>query len=155
MLNNDTVKGADLGLRACPNVNPLGVKFLRKLPMQLCAYPVISVSATDYLSGTTYNGSGVSSIVIKNDAGTVVASGTSSASYTLKASDEGVHTWTVVATDGVGWQSSGTVSIKFDITAPGIDGTETTLVHNGEIYSGYCEDNIIDQTIDDKKWHII
>lgn len=114
--------------------------------------PVISVSATDYLSGTSYNGSGLSSIVIKNDAGTVVASGTSSASYTLKASDEGVHTWTVVATDGVGWQSSGTVSTKFDITAPGIDGTETTLVHNGETYSGYCEDNIIDQSIDDKKW---
>ena len=114
--------------------------------------PVISVSATDYLSGTSYNGSGLSSIVIKNDAGTVVASGTSSASYTLKASDEGVHTWTVVATDGVGWQSSGTVSTKFDITAPGIDGRETTLVHNGETYSGYCEDNIIDQSIDDKKW---
>lgn len=114
--------------------------------------PVISVSATDYLSGTTYNGSGVSSIVIKNAAGTVVASGTTSASYTLKASDEGVHTWTVVATDGVGWQSSGSVSTKYDITAPGIDGTETTLVHNGVTYSGYCEDNIIDQSIDDKKW---
>ena len=114
--------------------------------------PVISVSATDYLSGTTYNGSGLSSIVIKNDAGIVVASGTSSASYTLKASDEGVHTWTVVATDAVGWQSTGSVSTKFDITAPGIDGTETTLVHNGETYSGYCEDNIIDQSIDDKKW---
>lgn len=114
--------------------------------------PVISVSATDFLSGTTYNGSGVSSIIIKNDKGNVVASGTTSASYTLKACDEGVHTWTVVATDGVGWTSSGTVSTKFDITAPGIDGTEITLVHNGEVYSGYCEDNIIDQTIDDKAW---
>ena len=114
--------------------------------------PVISVSATDYLSGTTYNGSGVSSIVIKNDAGVVVANGTSSASYTLKASDEGAHTWTVVATDGVGWTSSGSVSTKYDITAPGIDGTEVTLVHNGEVLSGYCEDNIIDQHIDDKAW---
>ena len=109
-------------------------------------------SATDYLSGTTYNGSGVSSIVVKNDAGVVVASGTSSASYTLKASDEGAHTWTVVATDGVGWTSSGSVSTKYDITAPGIDGTEVTLVHNGEVLSGYCEDNIIDQHIDDKAW---
>ncbi len=27
------------GLRACPNVNALGVKFWHKLPMQLCAYP--------------------------------------------------------------------------------------------------------------------
>ena len=114
--------------------------------------PVISVSATDYLSGTTYNGSGVSSIVIKNDAGVVVANGTSSASYTLKASDEGAHTWTVVATDGVGWTSSGSVSTKYDITAPGIDGTEVTLVHNGEVLSGYCEDNIIDQHIDDMAW---
>jgi len=47
------------------------------------------------------------------------------------------------------------VKLKSVVTAPGIDGTETTLVHNGETYSGYCEDNIIDQTIDDKKWHII
>ena len=29
------------GLRACPNVNALGVKFWRKLQMQLYAYPVI------------------------------------------------------------------------------------------------------------------
>ena len=29
-----------MGLRACPNVNALGVKFWRKLQMQLCAYPV-------------------------------------------------------------------------------------------------------------------
>ncbi len=28
------------GLRACPNVSALGVKFWRKLLKQLCAYPV-------------------------------------------------------------------------------------------------------------------
>ena len=28
------------GLRRCPNVNALSVRFLRKLLMQLCAYPV-------------------------------------------------------------------------------------------------------------------
>lgn len=114
--------------------------------------PIISVSATDYLSGTTYNGSGLKSLVIKNDSGTVVARGTTSVSYTLKASDEGIHTWTIVATDNVGYTTTNTVTTKYDITVPGIDGTETTLVHNGETYSGYCEDNIIDQTIDDKAW---
>ena len=57
-----------------------------------------------------------------------------------------------MATDGVGWTSLGSVSTKYDITAPGIDGTEVTLVHNGEVLSGYCEDNIIDQHIDDKAW---
>ena len=113
--------------------------------------PIVSVSATDYLTGTTYTGSGLSSIVVKNDAGTIVASGTSSVSYTLKASDEGIHTWTVIATDNVGYSTTKTVTTKYDITAPGIDGTEITLVHNGVTYSGYCEDNIIDQNIDDKR----
>ncbi len=113
--------------------------------------PVVSVSATDYLTGTTYTGSGLSSIVVKNDAGTTVASGISSVSYTLKASDEGIHIWTVIATDNVGYSTTKTVTTKYDITAPGIDGTEITLVHNGVIYSGYCEDNIIDQNIDDKR----
>ena len=113
--------------------------------------PVISVSATDYLSGTTYNASGVASIVIKNSSGTVVASGTASTSYTLTSSDEGVRTWTVVAKDNVGWETSTTVTTKFDKTAPGIDGTESICVKpDGTTVSGYCEDNIIKQHIDDK-----
>lgn len=37
--------------------------------------PVISVTASDYLSGTTYNGSGLKNLVIKNSSGTKVASG--------------------------------------------------------------------------------
>ena len=111
--------------------------------------PQIRVSATDYLSDTSYNGSGVKSIVIKDDAGNVVGNGTTNASYTLAAKYEGIHTWTIVATDNVGHTSSTTVTTKFDITKPGIDGTESAFVHNGTLISGYLEDNIIDQSIDD------
>ena len=114
--------------------------------------PVISVSATDYLSGTSYNGSGVDSIVITNDAGITVASGVAGASYTLQAKDEGIHTWKITATDKVGHSTSSTVTTKYDITSPGIDGTETTIVYNGSLLSGYIQDNIIDQNIDDKSW---
>ena len=83
------------------------------------------ISATGVVTGTyseTAEGVFYYKLVLKDVAGVVVASGTSSASYTLKASDEGAHTWTVVATDGVGWTSSGSVSTKYDITAPGIEG---------------------------------
>lgn len=114
--------------------------------------PVISVSATDYLRGTSYNGSGVDSIVIINDAGTAVASGVAGASYTLQAKDEGIHSWTITATDNVGHSTTATVTTKYDITSPGIDGTETTIVYNGTLLSGYVQDNIIDQSIDDKSW---
>lgn len=114
--------------------------------------PVISVTATDYLSGTTYNGSGVIGVVIANEEGVVKASGTNSATYTLKASDEGIHTWTIIATDGVGWQTMTTVTTKYDKTAPGMDGTEVVYVKpDGTTVSGYCQDNIINQHIDDAK----
>lgn len=114
--------------------------------------PVISVTATDYLSGTTYNGSGVIGVVIANEEGVVKASGTNSATYTLKASDEGIHTWTIIATDGVGWQTMTTVTTKYDKTAPGMDGTEVVYVKpDGTTVSGYCQDNIISQHIDDAK----
>lgn len=44
------------------------------------------------------------------------------------------------------------VTTMYDITSPGIDGTETTIVYNGSLLSGYIQDNIIDQSIDDKSW---
>lgn len=111
--------------------------------------PRINVSATDYLAGTTYTGSGVKSVVIKDDAGTIVSSGTSSASYTLAARYEGIHTWTIIATDNVNHTSSATITTKYDCTAPGMDGTEVTYVSDGVAYSGYCQDNIISQHVDD------
>lgn len=114
--------------------------------------PVISVTATDYLSGTTYSGSGVVGVVIANEEGVVKASGTNSATYMLKASDEGIHTWTIIATDGVGWQTMTTVTTKYDKTAPGMNGTEIVYVKpDGTTVSGYCQDNIISQHIDDAK----
>lgn len=112
--------------------------------------PVISFSASDYLSGTTYNGSGLASVVIKDDSGNVVARGTSSAYYRLAAKYEGIHTWYIIATDNVGHTSSAQVSTKYDITVPGLDGTEVTDVINGVTVSGYCQDNIINQHIDDE-----
>ena len=113
--------------------------------------PIISVSATDYLYGTGYTGSGLQSIVIQDDAGRCVASGIDSTSYTLSASYEGIHTWKITATDNVGHTSSRSVTTKYDCTAPGIDGTEITYVTpDGETVSGYCQDNIINQHMDDE-----
>ena len=117
--------------------------------------PQINVSATDYLSGTSYSGSGVASVVIKDSAGVVVGRGTTSASYTLESKYEGTYTWTIVATDNVGHTSSKTVTTRYDITKPGIDGTETSIVHNGTLISGYLPDNIIDQSIDDKPYRSV
>lgn len=113
--------------------------------------PVISVSGTDYLVGTTYTGSGLRSIVIKDDSGNVVASGVTSTSYTLAARYEGIHTWYITATDNVGHTSSRSITTKYDCTKPGIDGTEITYVRpDGVTVSGYCQDNIINQHMDDE-----
>lgn len=112
--------------------------------------PSINVSATDYLEGTAYTGSGLLSIEIKDDAGNIVASGTSSASYTLLAKYEGIHTWYIAVTDNVGHTNSAEISTKYDITKPGMDGTEITYVENGITITGYCQDNVIKQSIDDK-----
>ena len=113
--------------------------------------PVISITTSDYLLGTAYTGSGVKTVVIKDDAGVTVASGSTSASYTLQAKYEGIHTWYVTITDGVGHTSTGSVTTKYDITKPGIDGTEITFVTpDGQTVSGYCQDNIISQHIDDE-----
>ncbi len=113
--------------------------------------PVISVSGTDYLFGTTYTGSGLRSIVIRDDSGNTVASGVASTSYTLAARYEGIHTWYITATDNVGHTSSRSVTTKYDCTKPGIDGTEITYVTpDGITVSGYCQDNIINQHMDDE-----
>ncbi len=112
--------------------------------------PVISVSATDYLTGTTYTGSNLASVVIKDYAGNVVSSGTNSASFTVTSKYEGVYTWTIVATDNVGHTRSSQVTTKYDITKPVVEGTETTYVTpDGLTVSGYCQDNIISQYMDD------
>ena len=112
--------------------------------------PVISVTATDYLAGTLYEGAGLESIVINNDEGQPVATGTNRALYTLSARDEGEHIFSIVAIDKVGHTTTETVLTRYDITPPGIDGTEVTYVKpDGTTVSGYCQDNIIDQHIDD------
>ena len=82
-----------------------------------------------------------------------MASGIWNTSYTLEPRYEGIHTWTIVATDNVGHTSSASVTTKYDITKPGIDGTEITYVlPDGTYVSGYCQDNIINQHIDDETW---
>lgn len=48
------------------------------------------------------------------------------------------------------YTSSTSVTTKYDITAPGVDGTEVTKVINGITVSGYCQDNIISQHTDDE-----
>ena len=112
--------------------------------------PVINVTATDYLSGTTYTGSGLKTLIIYDDAGNVVASGTSSAIYTLEPKYEGIHTWKIIATDNVGRSAYTEISTKYDITKPYIEGTEIEYVTpDGITVSGYCQDNIVNQHMDD------
>lgn len=107
------------------------------------AAPTISPEVSDALSG-------VASVVIKDDSGNVVATGASDTTYTLRSSDEGIHTWKIVVTDMVGLSESTSVTTKYDITPPGMDGTEGTYVNQGTVVSGYCKDNIIQQQVDDK-----
>lgn len=91
------------------------------------------------------------SVVIEYDAGVEVASGVTGASYTLEAKYEGVHTWHITAMDKVGHKSTKIITTKYDITGPGIEGTETTFVTpDGTTVSGYCQNNIISQHIDDE-----
>ena len=115
--------------------------------------PNISVRATDYLYGTSTVGSGVVSLTIYDDNGNPVRSGGSTVSYTLENRYEGEHTWRIEARDGVGHVTTRYVTTRYDITAPNIEGTETTYVTDtGETISGYCQDNIIDQHIDDEPY---
>ena len=85
-----------------------------------------------------------------DDTGNVVASGIDRVAYTLENQYEGIHSWTVVATDMVDHSSQVSITTKYDMTKPGIDGTEITVVEDGVKYSGYCQDNIIAQHIDDE-----
>lgn len=117
--------------------------------------PVISVSGTDYLSGTSYVGSGVKSVVIKDDTGAIVGQGAKTATYTLKEKNEGTHIWTILITDNVGHITTASVTTRYDITKPGIDGTEITFVYKGSLISGYLQDNLIDQNIDDKPYRSV
>lgn len=118
--------------------------------------PVINVRATDYLYGTTYIGSDLAGIEIISDTGRCVADGTHNAMYTLQPRDEGIHTWTIRATDNVGHTTTTYITTKYDITKPGVDGTEITFVlPDGTYVSGYCQDNIIDQHIDDETWRSV
>ena len=60
-----------------------------------------------------------------------------------------IRTWTGTAQDAVGHTVTKTVTTKYDCTPPGIDGTEVTYVKpDGTTVSGYCQDNIINQHID-------
>ena len=113
--------------------------------------PVISVRSTDYLYGTSTVGSGVRSLTIYDDTGHTVRSGGSSTAYTLEEKYEGEHIWKIEAVDNVGHVTDVYVTTRYDITPPGIDGTEITFVtKEGKVISGYCQDNIIDQHIDDE-----
>lgn len=112
--------------------------------------PQITVRSTDYLIGTVTVGSGLKSVKIYNDRGTLVASGRDQAAYTLNEVDEGERTFQIEAVDNVGHVSRSSVTTRYDITPPGIDGTEITFVKDGIVVSGYMQDNIMDQHIDDE-----
>lgn len=113
--------------------------------------PVISVKSTDYLYDSNIEGSGVKSLAIYDDAGEKVTTGVSSTAYTLEEKYEGEHTWKIEAIDNVDHVTEEYVTTRYDITPPGIDGTEITYVmKDGKVISGYCQDNIINQHIDDE-----
>ena len=105
--------------------------------------PTIAPTVSDALSG-------VDSVIIKDDRGNVVARGESDTVYTLGSCDEGIRTWEIVATDKVGLSATTSVTTKYDITPPGMDGTEGTYVNQETVISGYCKDNLIQQKVDDK-----
>lgn len=114
------------------------------------AAPIIQVRATDYLYGYSTNGSGVRSISIYDDYGRLVRNGRDTVTYVLDDQYEGEHTWTIEAIDNVGHFTKRYVTTRFDVTPPGIDGTEVSFVKpDGTTVSGYCQDNIIDQHVDD------
>lgn len=96
-----------------------------------------------------YPGSGVKNIQIRNDQNQVVASGQKDVKYTLKPSDEGVHTWAVIATDNVGHTTMQTVTTRYDITAPKIVGTEITRTLKDGSAVKFFADSQVDQTTDD------
>lgn len=113
--------------------------------------PVISAKNSDYLSNTSYMGSGISSAVIKDENGNVVAIGIDKVEYTLSRSYEGIHTFTISVTDKVGHTVNRSLTTMYDAMKPGIDGDEGTFVTaSGNSISGYVQDNEINQHIDDE-----
>lgn len=109
--------------------------------------PSIAITTTDYLQGTSYTGSGVGRVEISDHNGTVVVSGTSAATYVVPASYEGEWIWNIKIVDNVGHVTTGSITTRYDITGPDISGTDADVLQDGIHYSGYCEDNIIDQQI--------
>ena len=77
--------------------------------------------------------------------GNIVARGTNNATFTLTEKYEGTHTFTIRVYDNIGHETTDSVTTHYDITAPAMNGTESTRVDN----SVYVQDNIIDQMIDD------
>ena len=115
--------------------------------------PMISARATDYLYGTSTQGSGVSRICIYDDYGRQVSSGHDSVTFILDNSYEGEHTFRVEASDNVGHVTTRNATTRFDVTPPGVEGNEITYVtSDGVTISGYCQDNIIRQHADDEAY---
>ena len=111
--------------------------------------PIFELTATDYLYGTTNNGSGVESIVIRDESGKEVKKGTDSVNYTLDDKYEGIHSFTIEVKDKVGHIVAKTVTTNYDKTPPNIEDNEQDFVYNGENVSGYCQDNVFVQNNDD------
>lgn len=112
--------------------------------------PVISVRSTDHLYGTGVEGSGLKSLTIYDENDIVLRRGDNSTAYTLEERYEGERLWRIEAVDKVGHKTDVYITTRYDITPLGIDGTEITFVtKEGDVISGYCQDNIIDQRIDD------
>ncbi len=51
------------------------------------------------------------------------------------------NTWTIIATDNVGHTTTTYITTKYDITKPGIDGTEITFVLPDGTYIMLLEEN--------------
>ena len=111
--------------------------------------PVIKVSATDYLSGTSYGGSGVNRIEVYDDAGRKISSASNNLVYTIPVKYEGSHTFTVYVFDNVGHRISQSVRTNYDVTKPYIAGTDIATVVDDRHIAGYCQDNVLSQHTDD------
>lgn len=107
--------------------------------------PVISVNATDYLKDTTYVGSDLKQVVIKDYNGKVMALGIDSCKFTLTDKYEGTREFTIEATDNVGNTKTETIITRYDNTKPVIIGDESSAVDN----SVYVSNNNINQACND------
>ncbi|HAQ51609.1 MAG TPA: hypothetical protein DCR12_02445 [Lachnospiraceae bacterium] len=107
--------------------------------------PVISVNATDYLKDTTYVGSDLKQVVIKDYNGKVMALGIDSCKFTLTDKYEGTRDFTIEATDNVGNVKTEKITTRYDNTKPVILGDESSAVDN----SVYVSNNNINQACND------